>query len=104
MATLVAALPLAPRFGLHYDAPGTYRDVAGRGIETMNENLLNAPARKQVVLRFTGRQRTRLKAHLLPGDGYEAIAVALCGRHCDEETEFLMVHRIVEIPHEECER
>lgn len=70
----------------------------------MNGTPPNNSTRKKVVLRLTGRQHARLQSHLLPGDGCEAVAVALCGRHQDDDTEFLMVHRIVEIPYDECER
>ena len=34
----------------------------------------------QVKLRLTQTQHQLLRAHLLPGDGNEAVAVALCGR------------------------
>lgn len=64
----------------------------------------NTPRHKQIVLRLTGRQYAQFSAHLFPGDGNEAVAVALCGRHSDENTEWLCVHQIEPIPHEECER
>lgn len=35
---------------------------------------------KHFTLRLTGHQHAALKAHLFPGDGNEAVAVALCGR------------------------
>ncbi len=54
------------------------------------------------TLRMTGRQHTALKSHLFPGDGNEAVAVALCGRRAEEDRHILMVHRIVPIPYEEC--
>jgi hypothetical protein len=41
---------------------------------------------------------------LLADDGCEAVAVALCGRHRDGDTEFLMLYSIEEIPYDECER
>lgn len=38
------------------------------------------PAAYPTVLRLTGRQHAQLFAHLFPGDGREAVALALCGR------------------------
>jgi hypothetical protein len=53
-------------------------------------------------LRMTGRQHAALVSHLLPGDGNEAVALALCGRRTGQEGQILAVHRIVAIPYEEC--
>ena len=58
--------------------------------------------RKQVALRLTGRQHQLLRAHLFPGDGCEAIALALYGRHQSADREILLVHRIELVPHDEC--
>lgn len=58
----------------------------------------------QVKLRMTGRQHRLLRAHLFPGDGLEAAAVALCGRRAGDDFHALSVHKIVLIPHEECVR
>ncbi len=55
-------------------------------------------------LRMTAAQRDRLKTHLYPGDGFEAVALALCGRASALDTEVLVVHDIHEIPYESCER
>ena len=68
------------------------------------KNTHSKAENKRVVLRLTGRQHAQLSAHLFPGDGKEAVAVALCGRHRDAKTEMLCVHQIELIPHEECER
>lgn len=54
------------------------------------------------VLRMTGNQHSALRAHLLPGDGLEAVAVALCGRHSTDDREVLSVYKILSIPYEEC--
>ncbi len=57
-----------------------------------------------VILRFTGRQKHSLQTHLFPGDGKEAVALALCGqrrgfgRHC------LSVVEVYPIPHDSCQR
>lgn len=57
-----------------------------------------------VILRLTGRQKLSLQKHLFPGDGHEAVALALCGqrrglgRHC------LSVMEVHPIPHESCAR
>ncbi len=53
-------------------------------------------------LRMTGRQHAALRSHLLPGDGNEAVALALCGRRSGQKIDILMIHRIVPIPYEEC--
>jgi len=58
----------------------------------------------RVKLRITGRQHQLLRAHLFPGDGLEAAAVALCGRRVGDDFHALSVRRIVPIPYEECVR
>lgn len=55
-------------------------------------------------LRIQGRHYTAIKNHLFPGDGKEAVAVLLCGRHEVEGLSVLLSHKIILIPHEECER
>lgn len=55
-------------------------------------------------LRFSGKQHQSLLQHLFPGDGKEAVAVALCGRFERDGHSMLLVHRIELIPHDECER
>ena len=54
------------------------------------------------TLRMTGRQRDALRDHLFPGDGKEAVAVGLCGRHQAASLDAYCVHRLVFIPHDEC--
>ena len=56
------------------------------------------------TLRLTGAQRETLRAHLFPGDGLEAAAVARCGRRSAPSHEILTVHEISLIPHGECSR
>ena len=42
------------------------------------------------------------KAHLLPGDGLEAVAIALCGRRRGDAVHALSVLDLVPIPYDEC--
>lgn len=58
----------------------------------------------QVKLRLTSAQFRELRQHLFPGDGLEAVAVALCGRRAGTSAHCLMVHKLVAIPYEECTR
>ncbi len=58
----------------------------------------------EVSLTLTSDQHEQLRAHLFPGDGKEAVAVALCGRRQSADRCRLLVHEIVPIPHELCER
>src|SRR5690349_10811934 len=50
------------------------------------------------ALRLTGDQHAALHAHLFPGDGMEAVAVALCGRRESPGASILAVHKIVNNP------
>jgi hypothetical protein len=56
----------------------------------------------QVKLRLTETDRAALERHLLPGDGLEAVAVALCGRRRSEAHHCLVVRSVVPIPYDEC--
>lgn len=56
----------------------------------------------KTILRMTGRQHSQLRAHLFPGDGNEAVALALCGRRAGEARHILTVRRIVLVPYEDC--
>lgn len=58
----------------------------------------------KVKLRLDSECHRKLREHLLPGDGLEAVAVALCGRRAGKNGHVLMVHEVVTIPYEECER
>lgn len=55
-----------------------------------------------ISLRLTGGQVRQLHEHLFPGDGKEAVAIALCGRRRGERSAIL-VHKIVPINHDDCE-
>ncbi len=59
---------------------------------------------KRIKLRMTGRHHAALMRHLLPGDGLEAVALALCGRRRGDDDEILTVRRVVPVPYEHCER
>jgi hypothetical protein len=54
-------------------------------------------------LRLTQADHRRLKAHLFPGDGHEAVAVALCGRRRSTTHHCLTVQSVVPIPYAECQ-
>lgn len=56
----------------------------------------------RVKLRITQRDHATLKKHLLPGDGLEAAAVALCGRRKSPLRHCLTVRSVVPIPYNEC--
>tara|TARA_R110002096_G_scaffold312051_1_gene506318 strand:- start:1914 stop:3308 length:1395 start_codon:yes stop_codon:yes gene_type:complete len=43
-----------------------------------------------------------LKLHLYPGDGLEAVSIAICGRSSIGNT--FLVHKLINIPHNLCER
>lgn len=54
-------------------------------------------------IRMTGRQHQALQEHLLPADGREAVAVALCGRRSESSEHDLLIQSIVSIPYDRCE-
>lgn len=56
----------------------------------------------RVKLRLTQNDHRALMHHLLPGDGLEAVAVALCGRRRSKARHCLTVRTVVPIPYEEC--
>ncbi|GAA4464923.1 hypothetical protein GCM10023189_44850 [Nibrella saemangeumensis] len=58
----------------------------------------------QYQLNIAGPHYELLKQHLLPGDGKEAVAVALCGRYKNDQVTKLLVHQVEVIPYEECDR
>ena len=55
-----------------------------------------------VKLRLTQRDHQTLMTHLLPGDGLEAVAVALCGRRRSRTHHCLTIRKLVPIPYNEC--
>ncbi len=42
-------------------------------------------------LRISGKHYNIIRDHLFPGDGLEAIAFAICGRHKTDKVDVLMV-------------
>ena len=81
-----------------------------RGMESMG--MHEAPRyRRGPALRMTEDQYARLKAYLFPGDGKEAVALALCGRAgsvaafgADAPRVVLAVHELTLVPYNECDR
>lgn len=60
---------------------------------------------RSLSLTLTERQHVLLRQHLFPGDGFEAVALLLCGRARGlpgADVKRLVVHRIVAIPYSEC--
>lgn len=55
-----------------------------------------------VSVTLSGGQHELLRRHLLPGDGKEAVAVALCGRRAGPHRHRLVVQEILNIPLEAC--
>ena len=55
-----------------------------------------------IKLRLDDTQHGRLLDHLLPGDGLEAVAIALCGRRPGHSAHCLTVRTIEPIPYGEC--
>jgi hypothetical protein len=55
-------------------------------------------------LNLSGVQHAELYAHLFPGDNREAVALALCGRLEHKCLTRFVVHKVLCIPHDECER
>jgi hypothetical protein len=55
-------------------------------------------------LKMTGESYQQLRQHLFPGDEKEAIAFAICGRHSTGNQKWLLVHRLLFIPHDQCFR
>lgn len=53
-------------------------------------------------LTFSGNDYITLKEHLYPGDGKEAVAIALCGRQKSKNQTRLLIHELILIPYEEC--
>lgn len=57
---------------------------------------------KSFLLRLTGHQHAAIRSHLLPGDGKEAVVVALCGHRRGSKRHVLCVHAIHPIPYADC--
>ena len=56
----------------------------------------------KVKLRFSATQYQDLRTHLYPGDGWETVAVALCGRRRGNDVQCMTVRKLVPILYEEC--
>lgn len=57
----------------------------------------------KTILRMTELQHEQLQSHLFPGDGCEAVAVALCGRRAGDDKHILTIKEIKLIPYDECQ-
>lgn len=55
-----------------------------------------------LTLAISGLHYNQLRQHLFPGDGKEAVAIAVCGRSNDDRRESLLVREIHPIPHASC--
>jgi hypothetical protein len=51
---------------------------------------------------MSGVHAEELRQHLFPGDGNEAVAFALCGRHRSADADVLLVQEVVLVPYEDC--
>lgn len=56
----------------------------------------------QTTLNLTGSQHASLREHLLPPDGSEAVAIALCGRRAGSDRHRLVVRAVHLVPHADC--
>jgi len=56
----------------------------------------------QVSVAMTAAQHEQIKKHLFPGDGNEAVAIAICGRSSYKLSSTLLVQEVHEIPYEAC--
>lgn len=56
----------------------------------------------QVSLAMTAKHHEQLKKHLFPGDGCEAVAIALCGRTRDKSASTLLVQEVHAILYDAC--
>lgn len=58
----------------------------------------------KTTLSLTECHHDQLMKHLFPGDGLEAVALALCGRRQGLGSYGLLVHKVIPVPHESCRR
>ncbi|WP_354678501.1 HesA/MoeB/ThiF family protein [Cupriavidus plantarum] len=54
------------------------------------------------VLAMSGKHRDQLQRHLFPGDGKEAVAIALCGSAVGAYRHQLLVHEVFLVPYDAC--
>lgn len=62
---------------------------------------MNEPPR-QTRVRIAGLHARALHEHLFPGDGNEAVAFALCGRHRAFDHDVLLVQEVCPVPYDQC--
>jgi hypothetical protein len=55
-----------------------------------------------ITLTLNAEQHAKLQAHLFPGDGCEAAAIALCGRRAGDRRHRLVAREVHPIPYEQC--
>jgi hypothetical protein len=53
-------------------------------------------------LKISGIHHKLLKVHLFPGDGFEAVSVAVCGRHENADGITFLVHEVFPVAYENC--
>ncbi|MYJ96808.1 MAG: ThiF family adenylyltransferase [Proteobacteria bacterium] len=58
---------------------------------------------RTATLSLIQRQHAELMAHLFPGDGLEAVAVALCGHRRGIDRHRLLVRRLAPVPYDACQ-
>ena len=56
----------------------------------------------QVSVAMTTAQHEQIRKHLFPGDGCEAVAIAICGRSSHKSSSILLVQDVLEISYEAC--
>jgi hypothetical protein len=61
---------------------------------------MTTPARHAIAI--SGKHYAQLRQHLFPGDGKEAVAIALCGKSVSPRRHITTVREIIEIPYEKC--
>lgn len=54
------------------------------------------------ALRLTQAQHQKLRGHLFPGDGKEAVAILLCGRRAGSSRYIFTVREIHSVPYDQC--
>lgn len=57
---------------------------------------------RTTTLSLTREQHAELMGHLFPGDGLEAVAIALCGHRRGGDRHKLLVRRVTPVPYEAC--
>lgn len=56
----------------------------------------------RTTLAISGKHHAQLKRHLFPGDGKEAVAIALCGKNTSKRRHLITVREIIEVPYAKC--